>query len=95
MIDPLLLSSLDFGEASVLNLAIRKESAFLLIDERKARQIARTVYGLDVIGTIRILIDAKKMGFITNISELIEQMRANGYWIHGSIIEYALQVAGE
>ena len=95
VIDPLLLSALDFGEASVLKLAIQEKSALLLIDERKARKIARTVYGLDVIGTVRVLIDAKQAGLIPEVRELIEEMRINGYWIHNSIVEYALQIAGE
>jgi uncharacterized protein len=69
IIDPLLLSALDLGEASVLKLAIQEKSALLLIDERKARKIARTVYGLDVIGTVRVLIDAKQAGLIPKVRE--------------------------
>lgn len=81
--------------AAVLALAMREKSALLLIDERKVRKIARIVYGRKVIGTVRILIEAKHSGLIPNIRKPIENMRINGYWIHGSIVEYALQIAGE
>lgn len=94
-IDPLLLTALDLGEASVLVLSEQEKSALLLIDERKARKIARVVYGREVIGTARVLIEAKQSGFIPNIRKPINNMRTNGYWIHDNIVEYALKLAGE
>lgn len=94
-IDPLLLSQLDEGEASVITLALKSNSKLVLIDERKARKIARLVYGLNVIGTVRILIDSKKSGMIRNVEEILKIMQENGYWLHDDIIEYALKVAGE
>ncbi|SPD73257.1 conserved hypothetical protein [uncultured Desulfobacterium sp.] len=50
-IEPLLGTLLDRGEASVIHLAREKESDFVLIDERKARKIARKIYGLHVVGS--------------------------------------------
>jgi len=51
-IDPLLMTSLDAGEAAVIGLARELDSTnYVLLDERKARKIARTVYGLHVIGS--------------------------------------------
>jgi len=94
-IDPLLLSQLDEGEAAVITLALKSNSKLVLIDERKTRKIARLVYGLNVIGTVRILIDSKKSGMIRNVEEILKIMQENGYWIHDDIIEYALKVAGE
>lgn len=94
-IDPLLLSQLDEGEAAVITLALKSNSKLVLIDERKARKIARLVYGLNVIGTVRILIDSKKSGMIRNVEEILKIMQENGYWLHDDIIEYALKVAGE
>jgi predicted nucleic acid-binding protein len=93
--DPLLMTELDFGEAAVLSLALQEKHSRVLIDERKARKIARMVYGLDVVGTVRVLIDSKHAGLISNVQKLIEKMRTNGYWIHDSIVEYALQLLAE
>ena len=66
-----------------------------MIDERKARKIARTVYGLKVIGSAGILVEAKKKGLIENVGAALKIMRDNGYWIGVSIVEAALKKAGE
>lgn len=94
-VEPLLRTELDAGEAAVISLALKESHAKVLIDERKGRKIARLVYGLDVRGSVRVLNEAKKAGLIPNIQDLIQQMRANGYRIHDSIVEYSLWVAGE
>ena len=94
-IDPLLVTSLDEGEASVIALSRELKADFTLIDERKARKIARNVYGLKVIGSAGILVEAKHKGLIENVGLAIKNMRDNGYWIGDSIIEAALKKAGE
>lgn len=95
LIDPLLLTEIDSGEAAVISLALKEQADKVLIDERKARKIARLVYNQNVIGTVRVLIQSKQEGLIPSIKEVINQMRTNGYWIHEAIIEYALQMANE
>jgi len=50
-LDPLLSSVLDKGEAAVITLARSASADVVLIDESKARKIARTIYGLRVIGS--------------------------------------------
>ena len=94
-VDPLLLSQLDKGEAAVIALALKIGSASLLIDERRARKIARTVYVLNVLGTVRILLESKKAGLIEKVDDVLIAMRDNGYWIHEDIVDYALKTAGE
>jgi predicted nucleic acid-binding protein len=61
----------------------------------KAERLLDWSYGMNVLGTVRILINAKDAGLIPGIKEIIQQMRANGYWIHDSSVSHALQVAGE
>jgi predicted nucleic acid-binding protein len=94
-VDPLLRSSLDAGESDVIGLARELSVNLVLIDERKARMIARTIYGLHVIGSARILVEAKKHGLLNNVSAAIEAMRDRGYWISDSIVDAALKQAGE
>ncbi len=62
---------------------------------RRARKIARTVYGLNVLGTVRILLESKKAGLIEKVEDVLIAMRDNGYWIHEDIVDYALKTAGE
>jgi predicted nucleic acid-binding protein len=94
-IEPLLGTLLDKGEASVIQLAREKGVDFVLIDERKARKIARKIYGIHVIGSARILVEAKHQGLIANVRGALEGMRSAGYWIHDDIMKTALEQAKE
>ena len=94
-IDPLLRTALDAGEAAVIGLARELSVNLVIVDERKARKIARTVYGLHVIGSARVLVEAKKRGLIDNVNTALRAMRDGGYWIGDSIVDAALKQAGE
>jgi len=94
-IDPLLRTSLDAGEAAVIGLARELNANLVLIDERKARKIARTIYGLHVIGSARVLVEAKRHGLLDNVGVALRAMRNGGYWIADSIVDAALKKAGE
>lgn len=94
-LDPLLKTSLDVGEAAVIGLAREMSVNIVIVDERKARKIARAVYGLNVIGSARILVEAKKHGLLNNVGAALQSMRDGGYWIGDSIVGMALQQAGE
>ena len=93
--DALLAAMLDTGEAAVIALAREQDIPVVLIDERKARKVARDVYGLQPIGTARILIEAKKKNLLTKIAPLLEELRRESYWIHDDIVHAALREAGE
>jgi uncharacterized protein len=94
-IDDLLMSVLDEGEASVIQLAREMSANQVLIDERKARKIARAVYGLNVIGTAGILVPAKRRGLLAGVGDSLAQMRESGYWIHEDIVIAARRASGE
>ncbi|MCC7280551.1 MAG: DUF3368 domain-containing protein [Chromatiaceae bacterium] len=67
----------------------------VLIDERKGRKVARGIYGLRTLGTVRVLLEAKQSGLIDSILQPLESMRENGYRIHEDIVQAALRQAGE
>jgi predicted nucleic acid-binding protein len=94
-IDPALQALLHRGEASVVALARSVDADLVLIDEQKARKVARGIYGLTVIGSVRVLLEAKRRGFLPSIAEKLDAMRANGYRLHDRIVEAALSEAGE
>ncbi len=94
-LDPLLRSVLDGGEAAVIQSARELGSDYVLIDERKARKVARKIYGMRVIGTARILVESKQRGFVDNVGDALNRMRAAGYWIHDDIVSHALTLANE
>lgn len=93
--DALLATSLDLGEAAVIGLARELGVDIVLVDERKARRIARVIYGLQVIGSARILVEAKKRGLLDEVGSALEAMRDQGYRLSDSIIEAARTHAGE
>ncbi len=93
--DPLLDSILDAGEASVIQLARESRAELVVIDERKARRVARSVYGLRVIGAARVLVEAKRRGYLKRVDETIRRMRDGGYWLHDDIVRSVLREAGE
>ena len=91
--EPLLIPQLDEGETAAIRLA-REIGASLLIDERLGRAVARRL-GLAVIGSVGVLIAAKRQGLVGSVAALIEQMRNNGYYIADALVREALQRAGE
>lgn len=93
--DSLLETLLDQGEAETIALALQSSAALVLMDERKGRKIARDIYGLAVIGTGRLLTEAKKAGLISAVRPLINQMRSHGYWLSDKIVAEILRQAGE
>lgn len=94
-VDALLRSALGEGEAAVIRQSRQMEAEYVLIDERKARKIARGVYGLNVTGSAGILVEAKDRGLVENVGEELERMKDRGYWIHDSIVSAAVKAAGE
>jgi predicted nucleic acid-binding protein len=89
-----LLYELEQGEAEVIILAKEKRIKHVLIDERVARLQAK-VLGLDVIGTLGLLLKAKKKGLILAIKPLIEQILEHGIWIKDEIVKGILKNSGE
>lgn len=94
-LDPLLASVLDNGEASVIQLARERDIVRVLIDERKGRQIAREVYQLEVVGSARVLVEAKRRGHLASVEEALAAMRRHGYYLHEKIVAAILREAGE
>lgn len=69
-----LLQDLDPGEAEAIALAVESEADLLLMDERLGRQKAQYL-GLNVIGVIGVLIEAKRRGIIVAVKPHIDQLR--------------------
>ena len=81
------------GEREAIALA-KEQAAQLLIDERRARQIASNE-GVEVIGTLRILDDAKRLQLINFTRPITAQMQTNGYRFDRVLIRRLLDRIGE
>ena len=74
---------------------LKKHNARLvIIDERKARQYAQRI-GLQITGTIGVLLFAKEKGLIDAIKPSIAGLQANGLYLSHELIDKALQLSGE
>jgi len=82
------------GEAEAIVLALEQQPAVVLIDDLKARRFAK-MNGLNVIGTMGILLKAKKVGLIKEIKPLISELLLSDIRIGKKIIEITLQAAQE
>jgi predicted nucleic acid-binding protein len=93
-ISPFLLNSLDSGEAAVIQLAINENIQTVCIDEATGRRVAR-LSGLSVTGTVGILLRAKREGYSISIQQSIQRMLARGIRLSTTVINSALEQAGE
>jgi len=84
-ISPFLANSLDLGEAAVIQLALNEGIQTVCIDEVVGRRVAR-LNGLDLTGSIGVLIRAKKMGNPFSMRKAIERMRENGVWLSEKVV---------
>ena len=88
-IPSLLLNSLDRGEASVIQLALEKEIPTVCIDEAAGRRLAR-LSGLNLTGSIGILLRAHHEVYPFSIEDAIQDMQDKGVWLSQSIIDFVL-----
>ena len=82
------------GEAEALALANEHDARLVLLDEKRGRQKAKKI-GLMTKGVVGVLQEAKEEGLIDAIKPLLMQLQDNGIHLSKSLINNALQDAGE
>jgi uncharacterized protein len=86
---------LDAGEREAIALAMETGIERILLDEREARQVAQQL-GLQVMGTLGILLLAKSNQTIPQVRPLMDAMiDIAQYWVNDSLYQQVLQRAGE
>lgn len=90
-----LLGPLNIGEAEAIVLALQIHADLLLVDEDRARTIARQ-FKLNVVGTIGVLIEAKRKGLLQQIRPSLDALRSvGGFWISDALYREVLLDEGE
>ena len=89
-----LLDEIDLGEAEAIVLGRELNADWVLMDEKKGRRKVAEL-GLDKIGTVGILLRAKRAGLLSQIRPDLERLRRQGFSISQHIIDAVLVQAGE
>jgi predicted nucleic acid-binding protein len=90
----LVVAALDQGEAEVITLAIELGVRHVLIDETAGRRVAQLL-GLDVSGTVGVLLRAKQGGRVAAVRPLLDDLRRHGIWLGQRVYQFAIREAGE
>jgi len=90
----LLSNTLDIGEAAVIQLAMTESIPLVAIDEKTGRRVAR-LCGLEVTGSLGILLKARQLGLVPSLHECLVNMAAGGIWLSPEIKSETLRLAGE
>ena len=93
-IAPDLLDILDVGEAAAITLAEAHGARAVLMDDRAGRRVAQA-RGLEVIGTLAVLLRAKTANLIPAVGPVIDTMLAQGRHISPALRAHVLAVVGE
>lgn len=85
---------LDSGEAAAIALAIREKADAVLLDEQRARKVAKALK-LPVAGTFMVLLRAKWAGHVEAVRPLMDQLVAEGFHASADLVDEMLRRAGE
>ena len=90
-----LQTELDEGEVEAIALAIELRADLLLLDERLGRTIASRL-GLQFIGLLGVLIEAKQKGYTPAVKPVLDDLVTKaGFWVSPQLYARVLQAAGE
>ncbi|MCP4427545.1 MAG: DUF3368 domain-containing protein [Chloroflexi bacterium] len=90
----LLTNDIDLGEAEAIVLALEQGVSDSLIDDAKGRRIAQ-LNGLFPIGTIGVLLQAKRKDLIAGVKPHLDTLMKNHIRVGKNLYMRALQLAGE
>ena len=81
-----LRQQVDPGEAEAIALALELNAHALIIDERRGRELARA-YGVERVGVLGILVQAKQKGYLERVTPEIHKLQAIGFRMHDRLID--------
>jgi predicted nucleic acid-binding protein len=81
------------GETAVLALALERKLTAVL-DDAAARTCARAI-GIEVIGTLGVVLRARKKAIIPSAAVVLRGLRASGLYLDDKVVRPALEAIGE
>lgn len=79
------------GEAAVIHTALNERITTVVIDERKGRRVA-ALNGLQVTGSLGLLLALRQRGLVPSLSQLIARMKAKGIHLSDELVAEALRL---
>ena len=86
-----LLTKLGKGESEAIALAAERKADLVLLDDRQARTVAKFMR-LNVSGSVGVLIQAHREGLVTDLQQVLDELRERGFWIGDDVYSEALKV---
>ena len=80
------------GESAVIAVALATPGARPVIDDLLGRRCALAL-GLNVIGTLGVVVAAHRRGHIDDLRQMILDLGASGMWLSNAVIDRALRLA--
>ena len=87
-------TQVDLGEASAIALAIEMEEPLLLLDDLKARKLARKL-NLKFTGSLGVINKAKQIGVIDKVKPIVNKILSTDFRISKQIIHELLTLNNE
>ena len=91
---PKRVSRLGAGEAEAITLGLQFREVLLLLDDRAGRREASAL-GLQSIGTLGVLVNAKRAGLVPAFRPLLERLMQTTLWLGDDVVAEALRLADE
>jgi predicted nucleic acid-binding protein len=89
-----LITDLGAGETEALMLSLESPDSTAILDDALARRMAKA-QGIRVIGTLGVLLKAKRIGQVSAIRPYVEQLDSLGFRLAPHTREAVLKLAGE
>ena len=90
----ILEASLDKGEASAIALGVEKANSLLIIDDLKGRKFAEKL-GLNVTGTLGVLVVAKRENMVPSVKLILDKIKMTNFRISKVLEKRILNLSGE
>ena len=82
------------GETEAISLAIEVRATQIILDDFQARRLATSIR-LSIVGTMGLLLAAKKNGLIPNVRKPMDDLLVNRFRLHPDVYRTILARAGE
>ena len=84
----------DAGETAAMLLYKEMAADYLLIDDKRGRKVAK-INQIRTIGSLGVLLQAKRAGLIPEVAPLLRQILASPVFIGADLLQTVLDLAGE